>query len=114
MKYLWHTFGGAIIIVTVVFSAALFLDVPFKKDYKLSTVDTSRPEAVILLERKININTATRNDLQALPGVGPAVAGKIVEFRGKNGKFNSIEELDEVKGIGEKTIERIRPFVDIR
>ncbi len=57
---------------------------------------------------KINLNTATVEQLQVLPGVGPATAKSIVEYRNKVGKFNKIEEILNVKGIGEKKFQRIK------
>jgi len=57
---------------------------------------------------KVNINTATAEQLQVLPGVGPALAKVIVEYRTKNGKFNKIEELLNVKGVGEKKFQAIK------
>ncbi len=60
---------------------------------------------------KININTATAEELETLPSIGPAIAGRIVEYRSRNGSFESVEGLLEIKGIGEKTLEEIRPFI---
>jgi len=57
---------------------------------------------------KININSATAEQLQNLPGVGPVTAKAIVEYRTKVGKFNRIEEIINVKGIGEKKFQRIK------
>jgi competence protein ComEA len=51
---------------------------------------------------KVNINTATLEQLQTLPGIGPAMAKSIVDYRTKVGKFTKPEELINVKGIGEK------------
>jgi len=59
----------------------------------------------------VNINTASAEQLDLLPGVGPAVAGRIVEHRTKNGAFKSIEDLMLVKGIGEKSFEKMKPYV---
>ncbi len=59
----------------------------------------------------VNINTAGVEELTLLPRVGPAVAQRIVDHRGDNGPFSSIEDLLLVQGIGEKTFELIRPFV---
>jgi comEA protein len=61
----------------------------------------------------LNINEASQEDLEALPGVGPSVAKAIVEDRKQNGPFGSIEELDRVKGIGPKSIERLREFITV-
>src|SRR5262245_46327404 len=49
--------------------------------------------------RRININTASSSQLQVLPGIGPALAGRIIEYRTRNGAFRSIDDLDNVKGI---------------
>ena len=57
---------------------------------------------------KVNINTATAEQLQTLPGIGPALAKTIIEHRTKSGKFNKIEEILNVKGMGEKKFEKIK------
>ncbi len=57
---------------------------------------------------KINLNSATVEQLQSLPGIGPATAKAIVEYRTKAGKFNRVEEIINVKGIGEKKFQRIK------
>lgn len=59
----------------------------------------------------VNINTATPEQLEWLPGIGEARAKAIVEMRKQRGGFKSVDELTEVKGIGETGIERLRPFV---
>ena len=56
----------------------------------------------------ININTATVEQLDTLPGVGPKVAARIIEYRQKNGQFKKIEDLMNVRGIGEKNFLKIR------
>jgi competence protein ComEA len=57
---------------------------------------------------KVNINSATLEQLQSLPGIGPATAKNIVEHRTKVGKFTRIEEIINVKGIGEKKFLKIK------
>ena len=59
----------------------------------------------------ININRASAAELEALPGVGPAIAGRIIEHRTQNGPFRSLSDLDAVKGIGAKKLEKLKDHV---
>ena len=59
----------------------------------------------------VNINTASAEQLQLLPRDGPALAGRIVEFREANGDFRSVDEIIAVKGIGESSFEKLEPFI---
>lgn len=59
----------------------------------------------------VNINTADRGQLQLLPGVGETVADRIIAFRESNGAFESVDELVAVKGIGEKSLDKLRPWL---
>jgi competence protein ComEA len=61
----------------------------------------------------INLNTATVADLEALPGVGASTAKLIVEHREKNGGFKKVEELMNIKGIGEKSFLKLKPMVTV-
>ncbi|MCD6455159.1 MAG: helix-hairpin-helix domain-containing protein [Candidatus Aminicenantes bacterium] len=62
----------------------------------------------------ININTATEAQLVKLPGIGPAKAKRIVETRKKLGGFKRIQDIMKVKGIGEKTFNRIKKFIRVK
>jgi competence protein ComEA len=61
----------------------------------------------------LDVNRASQEDFERLPGIGPVLAGRIVEYRAARGGFQDIEELRRVKGVGEKTFERIRAFVAV-
>ncbi len=56
----------------------------------------------------VNLNTATRDELVALPGIGPAKAQAILDYRNSNGGFKSVEELKDVRGIGAKRFEKLK------
>jgi competence protein ComEA len=61
----------------------------------------------------LDLNRATDRDFDALPGVGPKLAERIMEYRQSVGAFHSLEELRAVKGIGKKKFEQIRPLVTV-
>jgi competence protein ComEA len=61
----------------------------------------------------VSLNQATRSDLESIKGIGPVIAGRILAYRQSRGGFRSIEELSEVKGIGPKTMDKLRPFLKL-
>ncbi len=69
---------------------------------------TSQP-----VNSKININTASESELDSLPGIGPTYAKRIIEYRNANGGFKSIEEIKNVKGIGDKTFLKFKDRITI-
>lgn len=64
-------------------------------------------------EGTVSINSAGLDELQRLPGIGPAMAQRIIDYRIQHGRFQAVDELDEVKGIGPKKLEKLRPFVKL-
>lgn len=62
---------------------------------------------------KVNLNTATAADLETLPRVGPSMSAKILEWRAENGAFSTIEDLNDVDGIGDKTFESLKDLVTL-
>jgi len=63
---------------------------------------------------KVNINTASKEELTKLPGIGPAYADRIIAHRTEKGNFTSVEQLTEVKGISPKTLEKIKELVTVK
>ncbi len=61
----------------------------------------------------VNINTATKEELDALPGIGPVKAQAIIDYRNANGRFKSLEDLKKVNGIGDATFEKLKPDISL-
>lgn len=61
----------------------------------------------------VDLNTATLEQLDTLPGVGPVMAGRILDWRTQHGRFASVDQLREVSGIGDRTFERLAPLVTV-
>ncbi|MEZ4472517.1 MAG: helix-hairpin-helix domain-containing protein [bacterium] len=76
--------------------------------------EVEAPEEEALPVVLLNVNTATAEELIALPGIGKVTAGRIIDYRTKNGPFQSVEDLRKVSGIGAKTMDRLRPLVTVR
>lgn len=66
---------------------------------------------LVMAGDKININTADKETLSQLSGVGPVIADRIIEYREKNGAFKSVEEITEVKGIGPGILMKIKEYM---
>ena len=62
----------------------------------------------------ININKATEKEFETLPGIGPSLASKIIEYRNQNGKFGSIEDIKNVNGIGDNKYEKIKDLITVK
>jgi competence protein ComEA len=69
---------------------------------------TAQPQSL-----KLDLNRASAAELAELPGVGPVLANRIVSYRNEHGPFKTLDELDKVKGIGPKLLEKLRPLLEI-
>ncbi len=66
------------------------------------------------VKKKVNLNTATKDDLVLLPGIGESIAEQILIYRDEHGQFLAVEELRKIKGIGAKKFEKLRPYIKIK
>ena len=94
-----------IIPVVLALSALLMMASP------VSAQTPAVPSAAAAQKATINLNTATLDQLETLPGIGRKTAERILEQRQKSGGFKKIEELMNIKGIGEKSFLKIKPMV---
>ncbi len=65
----------------------------------------------VLVEKSVDINQASLEELDRLPGIGPALGQRIIDYREQNNGFYDIEEIMEVSGIGEKTFQKLEPYI---
>jgi comEA protein len=129
--------GVIVIIVVIALASIIRLLKPFEIDprsYDYSTSDSvftrisrtkytevksateqktkmKTDEKAKLRPRSIDLNLASKSDLVKLPRIGPAIAQRIIDYREAHGKFSSLNELKNVKGIGTKTLDNIRPYL---
>lgn len=80
------------------------------KDFKALETTNNKSESAFKISN-VNINTATQTELETLPGIGPSLALKIINYRKENGKFKSIEELKNVSGIGDNKYDEIKKYI---
>ena len=67
----------------------------------------------LIIDKKVNPNKASPEELIRLPGIGPALAENIIEYRNSHGGFKSLEELEKVKGLGPKKLERLKDYLSL-
>ncbi|MCA1063473.1 helix-hairpin-helix domain-containing protein [Rossellomorea sp. AcN35-11] len=76
---------------------------------QISALNGSEPS-----KDKININTASQEEFETLPGIGPAKASSFVQYREENGPFSSIDDIKNISGIGEKTFEKLKEYISVQ
>ena len=103
MNRLMMALGALVIMGTVASAPVLAQEKPAAKPAKAAAAPAA----------PVNLNTATQAQLETLPGIGAAAAKRIIEYRDKNGKFTKVEQLMNVKGIGEKSFLKLKPMITI-
>ena len=78
-----------------------------------TSIDNDNETQEEVKETIININTADESELDTLPGIGPSIAKKIITYRNENGKFNTIEDIKNVSGIGDAKFEEIKKYITV-
>lgn len=86
-------------------------DTPAPASAGLPAVKKTSSKAKKAIPTDVDINTADKTLLTALPNIGPVTADAIIAYRQTNGNFKSINELTKVKGIGEKTLAKLKPYL---
>jgi len=90
--------------------------VPQANQLRSSSPQAHEPEKTVeqpVLSPSLDINQGTKEELQALPGIGPVLAGRIIEHRESKGLFDDIEDLKVVEGIGERKLTQLKPYIKI-
>lgn len=102
------TFSLSTLSNTFAASAAKEVTAPTDK----TTITKTAKDATKQIPHDVNINTADKKLLTQLPGIGPVTADSILQYRKANGEFKSIDELTKVKGIGDKTLAKLKPYLN--
>ncbi len=114
MRMKWPGFAAAILVAALLAFAGGYLagQRPIAGQAQISRM--SAPEPVVPTAARqglIDVNSATAAELADIPGVGPVIAGRIVEYRERGGPLSGPEELLNIKGIGEKALEKMRDYI---
>ena len=80
---------------------------------RIGSSDSAKPDGVEKAVGKIDINTATPKELERLPGIGPVLADRIIEYREKVGRFSDKKEIIKVNGIGDRKYDAIEEYITV-
>ncbi len=97
----------------IAFAGGLFLGRNYNRPPVQVYTPVPEPPESTAAQEQLDINTATLSQLQKLPGIGPAIAQRILDYRQENGPFSSVGELVNVDGIGEAKLEAILDYITV-
>jgi len=100
-------------VLFVIFLAVILISINIVNYVKRENLKKSLTILVAEDTIRISINDAGLDDLEDLPGIGPALANRIVEYRNANGRFEKLEDLRKVKGVGPKLFRKILPYIKL-
>jgi len=100
-------------VLSIVMVAALLAFIPPLVAAQEKPAGRTAPAATAVAKAVLNINTATAAEFEGLPGIGARTAARILEYRQKNGPFKKIEELMNVRGVGEKSFLKLKPQLTV-
>lgn len=100
---------GLVVLMVLVLAAG----VGRAQDQQTQAKPKPTPTTRLTVSTPVNLNTATTVELESLPGIGPATAERILEYRQKNGAFKKIEDLMNVRGIGEKNFLKLKSQITV-
>jgi competence protein ComEA len=88
--------------------------IPTLKPSEIPDKDRNLRDSLLDIDMKMDLNTASREDLISLPRIGPVTAQKIIDYRNDHGPFQTLDTLANVKGIGPKTLQKLRPYLSVQ
>jgi competence protein ComEA len=95
------------LMLIIAFACVLVVPLCVQAEAKTHTTSEAAPSKIV------DLNKANAGDLASVPGIGPKIADRILDYRNKNGKFKSKEEIMNVKGIGQKKYEKIKNYITV-
>ena len=113
------SYQRAVVIIVLCVTALVFASfwpsppTPPPPEKTLVSLDTAIKDQPLLFFQTLDINSASSQELQGIPGIGPVLAESITTYRLKHGLFRSLADLQKVSGIGGKTVERLRLYCHV-